>query len=278
MNLKVILIVALLKSSHSVTIDCQDYRVELYKDNWKVSLTKKLYSCHHASVSSKCGTTKEVLAVSGLHMPNKSNSDVKMLYFNPSKRARAIPRNIGKFYENLEVLRMPSSGITKVAKEDFESIPKLKLLYLGENKIKYLPKDVFKYVPEIKFLAINSNPITNIGSSTFSSLPKLVYLSAYKLSCAKKWYESRKDRRGVEKIIFELRRRCPATRETDQTVDDVVEEVDLMELGEQMQPDVLEKCASKYDVFKDILDALEKKKHSDREVSLESVKVFFDFN
>lgn len=254
-------------SIKTVTINC-NYRIvsyESYEKNWVMA---NVYTCDDATVSEECDSTAEVVGVSNNQMPGRSRFDVRMLHFLRQRKMRAVPRKIGQFFPNLEVLRLPVLGLTEIHKEDFRGLRKLRFLYLGYNNFKILDGDLFKFTPNLEYLSIDHNPsLEHVGLGLLDSLPHLRILDAFKNKCIDLKGVHDGSTSALEKIKSELRTSCPPTQEminnaeserivnesfrkllTGDGLDEAVEEVDMMSKDEiEEEADEVENASTHFD-------------------------------
>lgn len=204
---------AIYHATVAVTMDCI-YRIISYVDYDKKALMANVYTCDNATVSSQCDQSDEIVGVSRGHMAGKSRRDVKMMHFKGyQSKLSKVPRKIGKYFPNLEVLRIPVSSLPEVHKEDFKGLKKLRILYLGGNKLTTLDSDLFQYVPNLEYLAFNYNPVSHVGYGILDQLPNLRILHGGPTNCKGLGSVTDGNKKAIENFKNLLRTACPPTPE-----------------------------------------------------------------
>lgn len=173
-----------------------------------------MYSCYNAKASNYCDISRRtVFGISNNHMKGKSNYDVKMFYIQ-KQEIPAVPIDIGKFFPNLEVVRMPYLGLLKVCRMDLKQFPKVRFLYLSYNKIKQLDNNLFEYTPALEFIALDHNELTNIGQRIFDNLPNVHRFYVERNPCVYIGHvETRED---LEKFKSLLQTECPQAQPNEE--------------------------------------------------------------
>lgn len=212
---------------HAMTIDC-NYRIATYKDNYGNILISNIYSCMNANISTECdGTPNKVVGMSSNQNAGKVNNDVQMFYIH-HQNIKTIPKEVGNFFPNLVVVRMPYLGLQKVTKEDLKQFPNVHFLYLAYNKIERLDSDLFVKTKSLEYVFLDNNQITNIGGNIFDNLPNVHHFYLDKNPCMRTGSFHR--RNDLKKLLTKIRSQCPQTQiMQDETPDPEViyeEEID----------------------------------------------------
>jgi Leucine-rich repeat (LRR) protein len=135
---------------------------------------------------------------------NFDGSNYKMVRID-NQVVNFIPEGLGKFFPNLEGLRIASSELKKVEKKDLGAFPKLKEFSFESNEIKFLPSDLFEGNLELQLLYFNSNPITHVGHNLVSPLKKLERAHFKSTKCINKHYYTSE----ISSLVADLRANCP---------------------------------------------------------------------
>lgn len=131
------------------------------------------YFCKSVNVSVKTPNST-IDEVEGDHAENKSFDDVKGVDLHSCmKRCHFVPHGIGKYFKNVEVLKIKYAGLRAITKEDLKQFPNLKGLQLQYNKIKTLESGLFQYNPKLQYIGVSNNSISTISSDIFDNLDDL---------------------------------------------------------------------------------------------------------
>lgn len=84
-----------------------------------------------------------------------------------------LPKGIGKFFPQLEILYVTNTFLKSIKAADLEGLPNLKILYLGGNDIEELSSDLFKFTPKLVDFSCPRNKISRVGKDLFESLQSL---------------------------------------------------------------------------------------------------------
>jgi Leucine rich repeat len=114
-------------------------------------------------------TNRAVTGVSQNHLSGKSDSDVKGITFN-NQPMNFIPRNLSKYFKNIQGLEIQSASLKAVSKDDLQQFPDLRLIYFYNNLLKTLEDDLFSYNPKLQHINFSTNKITKVGPNLLGSL------------------------------------------------------------------------------------------------------------
>lgn len=84
-----------------------------------------------------------------------------------------FPRDLGKYFINLEVLRITSCDLKTINKNQLTDLHKLKYLDLLGNRIEKLESNTFEYTINLIEVMLNNNKIKFIGIDLLVPLRKL---------------------------------------------------------------------------------------------------------
>lgn len=103
----------------------------------------------------------EIIQIIGEHKEGKINDDVKGIY-SPNGRINFIPKDLTKFFTNIEHVWIGGADIEVITKEDFKKLGKnLKTLVLSSNKIKHIENGAFDGMENLIWLELIENPCTS---------------------------------------------------------------------------------------------------------------------
>lgn len=107
------------------------------------------------------GSDTEITEIRGEHKIGKTDDDVKGIY-SPNGRINFIPKDLIKFFKNIEHVWIGGTNIEVVTKEDFLKIGKnLKTIVLSSNKIKHIETGAFEGMENLTMLDLTENPCTS---------------------------------------------------------------------------------------------------------------------
>lgn len=163
----VTLLFALTATTNAVVFNC----VELKEYYWPVLGT--YYSCYNAVAVSNL-ENPIVTEITGIHMANRANVDVRGFYILSHKNLTYIPQGLEHFFPNMIAYAIGhGSGVKNISSCDLKGYGKLQLIALGGNNIDSVPGDFLKYTPEVVVFHIHYNQIKYFGSEIFPALQKL---------------------------------------------------------------------------------------------------------
>lgn len=113
------------------------------------------------------------MSVTGEHEDGKSNDDVKFFRAN-GINFHCFPKNIAKFFKNIERVTVFDSKITSLGKYDLKSLgTKLKQFYAYNNKIEVIDGNTFEANLNLEIIHLGSNQMKFAGEGAFRNLLKL---------------------------------------------------------------------------------------------------------
>lgn len=93
------------------------------------------------------------------------------------KDVKLLPTNLSLVFSDLLGYKVVNCSVTKVHREHFQSLSKLRFLYLHENHIDSIDEDAFVDLVSLESLILGSNRISFLASNTFASQKSLKKLS-----------------------------------------------------------------------------------------------------
>lgn len=176
------------------------------------------FTCAVESFTFSSSEDREITSVTGAHLPNKTNDEIKILSLVPRsldpsnpQLINFFPRNLGLFFKNIETIYISYVDITTITKEDFQFLGNLKSLTFHAIKIKRLDAGVFDYMPNLEELDFYQNHIDYVEKGTFDKLNKLTTLNLQMNSC---FDGEASDRAYVLEIIEMIESFCAGTAES----------------------------------------------------------------
>lgn len=105
-----------------------------------------------------------------------------------------LPRGIKNHITSLKALRIISSGLLSLDKEDLREFgASLEFLVLHNNKIISVDGDLFEHNPNMKVFSLRGNPIRHIGVGFFANLKEMKRISNVNLehlTCMNKYFDA----------------------------------------------------------------------------------------
>ena len=116
-----------------------------------------------------------------------------------------MPRGLEKFFKNLIVIDIYTTGLLKVQKEDLEPFPELKYLSFSKCSLQAIDFDLFIYNPKLEMILLFGNKITVVNDA-FNNLPNLRFLSFKDNPCYSG--EAKDDRNAVVELVKKIHNEC----------------------------------------------------------------------
>lgn len=219
--MKLVLVFTLLISAATSNILQCTYSV---RDVW---LTKQVYTC--SGTFTLLSDNPTLTEVSGTHVSTRNNNDVKAIYIE-NQEVRFFPRDIEKYFPNVEVISIINGGIGVISRSAFGAYAALTQLQLDNNNIRLLGDDLFAANSRLKSISFSNNPISHVAYNVFDSLSSLSALDMRNTAC---FNEAQTSRLQVVFMLVRLATTCPST--TAMAAEDVLEEVNTR-IDERMAP------------------------------------------
>ncbi|XP_070500481.1 uncharacterized protein [Chironomus tepperi] len=145
----------------------------------------------------------QITSIAGTHSDLKSNDDVTGFY-SVYKILQYFPRNLEKFFTNLELIFIEFAELKEIHQADLKPFPKLIYLSLCYNSIEVLESGVFDANPNLEILSFVANNLVHIEPDVFDNLPKLRCFW-FSRTCVKKFVYNRDE---VIEAIDVARNKC----------------------------------------------------------------------
>lgn len=135
------------------------------------------YTCYYPQVSVS-NNSLSLENVSGNHLPDRNNDDVTALHvFKEKTLTKKLPKNIDRFFPNLEVIVWEAGYLTSVTADDLRVFPALKVLNLYINELTSLDANLFQLNPELSWISFSFNLIAHVGQNLLSNLNNLSHVN-----------------------------------------------------------------------------------------------------
>jgi archaellum component FlaC len=200
--MKVLIIFLLLIScANGISVTCEFYNDSIW------SVIGKVYYCEVASMNFSDNST-HVTEVSGIHLSEMTNSDVKMIYFSYVNclqlNLTTIPKGFTNFFPNLIGLQINNCPITSLNGDELEDYPNLEYYVHYQTNLTRISGRFFAPTPKMKAMYFRSNKIQHVGG-LLDNLEDLEYADFYTNVCINRAALSRSQLPG---LIEALRQNC----------------------------------------------------------------------
>jgi Leucine-rich repeat (LRR) protein len=119
------------------------------------------YTCNVGRKNNSNNDNSLITAVKTKHANGKTDDDVKGIY-SPHGKINFIPKDLTKFFKNIEYIWIGGTDIKIIRKDDLKEFwPNLKILVLSSNKIKHIETGAFDGMENLVRLELNNNPCTS---------------------------------------------------------------------------------------------------------------------
>lgn len=114
--------------------------------------------------------------MTGIHEAGKSTDNVTV-FWNNGIITDFFPRNIKKFFKNVQKILFIDADLSALTKFDLQPFgDQLTAIWLHRNNIEIIEGDLFEFTPNIEWIQLSNNKIKVVGLGAFSNLKKLTRL------------------------------------------------------------------------------------------------------
>ena len=204
-----------------------------YGENLNCGFTDKMYelvgSTYTCYVTSYISPHSKMIITqhTGTHMANKNINDVKSVWIQ-DPNTKYIPANLGSLFnltnfavqetqlfeviakdfqgmEDLVYLSFYNNKLTYIPSDAFNTLTKLRMIYLGQNQIIEMPVGIISNNLDLELIYFNNNQIKFIGSGLFDGLTKMKKVDLSQNICVSKTYT---DTTGILQLKHDLKTNC----------------------------------------------------------------------
>lgn len=111
---------------------------------------------------------------------------------------------------NLEALEIIQSGLKVLTQEDLQPFPKLKGIWINDNKIATLDSDLFQHNPLLITVFFDDNNIRFIAENIFDSLDNLKAVYLQNNVCISKTGITKQE---INSIVWDIMEKCHHRRQ-----------------------------------------------------------------
>jgi hypothetical protein len=137
--------------------------------------TNQIYTCQTINFTNTL-QKMPINYVTNMHEMGKRDRDVKVFIIK-HQVCVFLPTKIENFFPHLEEIEVDSSGLKLLQRENFASLPLLKMAIFPGNDIEYLPDDLFANNQRLTHLDFSRNKIKSVGRTFFENLYELKYVA-----------------------------------------------------------------------------------------------------
>lgn len=123
------------------------------------------------------GDMRKVERIDGTNLEDKTLEMVQCLKIYKQEEVRKIPRNLYKFFPSLEAIKITSTNLNEISKDDFINLPKLKVFDFFFNEIEKVGNNVFDNQKNVvEAVSFAYNPLKYLGYTNITEFTKLTIL------------------------------------------------------------------------------------------------------
>jgi hypothetical protein len=130
-----------------------------------------MYACNAENLTTTLND-RYVTEISGNHLPGMNNKDVRFLSIF-HQNCHFIPKDIDKFFPNLEDLTIRKSNVQFLMTGDLDGLNKLKTFDVASNPIDHIGQDFFSGHSSITSISFESCHIKKVDFGAFNDLKNL---------------------------------------------------------------------------------------------------------
>lgn len=142
------------------------------------------------------------LSMTGVHLFNKSNSDVRGIIFERLSMTYMV-QGSNAFFSRVVDYAVVRSNLSYARRDDLRHMKKLKTISLRYNRISRIPQNTFVDVIELEFLSLSFNEIQSLSSYLFQPLKQLKGLFLENNKIKEISYVLFKNNRNLEELWLE---------------------------------------------------------------------------
>jgi Leucine-rich repeat (LRR) protein len=175
--------------------------------------------------------------VSIVNFSNDRHGDFESLYIWLSPSCQFLPKNIPKYFDNLQVLVLAHTGIQSITKEDLKPFEKLRGLYIDHGRLTAIDGDLFRYTKNLEELSLQNNMIKYVEADIFKRLRQLTSFSFDLNPCLN---SNAKDRDAVEMLFIEIESKCHV-RDEHRLIESEITKAEVQDKSDESKLDSSEK-------------------------------------
>ena len=147
-----------------------------------------------------------VTSVTGQHLNGMSNSEV-LLFSTEHKGFKCFPKNLEKFFKNLNKINFYFENISMLSRSDLESLgSQLNMFIFYQTPIEVIPVDLFEDTINLDHINLIDNNIKHVERGAFNNLLKLKTLQFDNNPCHSG--RAQASRADVFNLIAQIESKC----------------------------------------------------------------------
>lgn len=128
------------------------------------------YTCMvHPSLSAT-NPNQVVTGVRGVHLPGRSNADVRMVNFHDVDNLVMVPRGMSNFFPNINAIRIHDSDVRNINGNELNEYRNLRWFSLFDSDVSRIPSNFFAFNPNMNYVAFDANYVRQVGEALFDPI------------------------------------------------------------------------------------------------------------
>ncbi|KAL7012946.1 hypothetical protein ACKWTF_015118 [Chironomus riparius] len=190
---------ALVHPSMSIIIECK-------YDTWNYNILGTIYDCSVENYPRiVTHESAQITRINGEHKSPRSSDDV-FGFQAVNKVIRYFPRDLEKFFKNIQAIYIGSSQLEQIHQSDLKPLINLTYFYLWSNNIQVIEDGLFDFNPHLQLIGLDENHIIHIHPNVFDHLHNLRFFWLKNAPCVQQnVHDSKKE---VQKVIKMIKSQC----------------------------------------------------------------------
>lgn len=128
------------------------------------------YTCMvHPSLSVR-NPNAVATGVRGVHLPGRSNADVRMVNFHGVDDLVVVPRGMSNFLPNIHAIRIYDSDVRNLVGNELNEYTNLRWFSVFDSYVNTIPSNFFSHNPNMIYVAFDANYVQTVGSGLFDPI------------------------------------------------------------------------------------------------------------
>ena len=130
---------------------------------WNWGYERDLYTCF-VNKSILIEKRVEIFDIDGKHVENKTNNDVRAIYFSSGSNVEFLPKGLPGIFPNLRAMMLRQTGLKEITRDDLVGFENLRALIIQDNPLSSLHDDLFKGMKKLVGISFRNNKINQVSS------------------------------------------------------------------------------------------------------------------
>jgi hypothetical protein len=144
-------------------------------------------------------------AVSGTHLPGKTNSMTEGVSAPSAVNLTFIPRNLASFFPNIKVLYWAAPQFSSISSDDLK-FPLLEYFVCANNQLTSIDGNLFEFSRNLRAISFYNTKLQHVGHNLLVNLPQLQQAWFQHNTCISTYTE---DQQGIKNLDRNLPIFCP---------------------------------------------------------------------